>query len=532
MAVAISEGLLEGSDRLLDAEPDEHLVGLVQTGHDAAFAAIVRRYERELQAHARRLTSDGRGEDAVQQAFLNAFAALQAGADVQHLRGWLHQILRNAVTKGRVPIDAPLDSVTAYGEPLEETVQRRATARATLAELSALPDRQRDALLRTAVLGHPRAQVAHTMGLSEGAVRQLVHRARLRLRQAATALVPFPLVRLHGAARSAVDAAPDAAIGAGSAASGGLVLKVGTLLASGAIATGVAVTHPFPSHHHAAPSAASLRHHASHSHVGAAARLAPTSAATASAATASPSDPAAVTSGLRLVEHRGAAPREDRHGRGGEGRLSGSRSGRHGSPSSSRGGGDGHANGSSSAGASTGGPKSGGTAGNRGPGGSGSGGSGSGGSGSGTSGRGLGGRGSTSSGDAGAVTRGGGGGSGSASGRGPSSGVGSGSGSDDSGSTSVSGRGSGSGGSGSGDDGGTARSVNDDVSATPGSAGSGSAGSGSSTGVSTVTTGDDATAQSGASSSLNGSSDGGSGGGKEISGGSRDLSGSLDSSSS
>ena len=169
MAVVISDRLLESSDRLLDAEPDGHLVRLVQTGHEAAFAAIVRRYERELQAQARRLTSDGRGEDAVQQAFLNAFTALQRGSEVRHLRGWLHQILRHEVTRARLPIDAPLDAAVAYGEPLEDTVQLRATARATLAELSSLPDRQRDALLSTAVFGLPRAHVARTMGLSEGA---------------------------------------------------------------------------------------------------------------------------------------------------------------------------------------------------------------------------------------------------------------------------------------------------------------------------------------------------------------------------
>src|ERR1700742_3715104 len=134
MAVMISDRLLEGSDRLLDAEPDDHLVGLVHSGHEAAFAAIVRRYERELQAQARRLTSDGRGEDAVQQAFLNAFTAMQGGAEVRHLRGWLHQILRNEVTRARLPVDAPLDATVAHGETLEDTVQRRATAHAALAE--------------------------------------------------------------------------------------------------------------------------------------------------------------------------------------------------------------------------------------------------------------------------------------------------------------------------------------------------------------------------------------------------------------
>ncbi len=264
MAVGISDRLLEGSDRLLMREPDQQLVSLVQSGHQAAFAAIVRRYERELQAQARRLRSDGRGEDAVQQAFLHAFSALQRGGEVRHLRGWLHQILRHEVTRARVPVDVPLEAATAYSEPLEDTVQRRATVHATLAQLSALPDRQRDALLGTAVLGFSRAHVARTMGLSEGAVRQLVHRARLRLRQAATALIPFPLVRLFGAARSGVDAAPDAALGASTAASGGLVLKVGALLASGVMATGIAVTHPFPPPRHATTPARGARHQVPH----------------------------------------------------------------------------------------------------------------------------------------------------------------------------------------------------------------------------------------------------------------------------
>jgi RNA polymerase sigma factor (sigma-70 family) len=264
MAVVISDRLRDGGHRLLDTEPDEQLVRLAQTGHDGAFAAIVRRYERELKAQAQRLTSDGRGEDAVQQAFLNAYSALQSGREVRHLRGWLHQILRNEVTRGRRPLEAPLDAAVISHETLEDTVQRRATAHAALAQLSALPDRQRDALLGTAVFGLPRAHVARTMGLSEGAVRQLVHRARLRLRQAASALLPFPLVKLFGAARSGVDAAPDAALGVGTAASGGLAVKVGALLASGAVVTGVAVTQTLPARHRTAPPAHGARHPSAH----------------------------------------------------------------------------------------------------------------------------------------------------------------------------------------------------------------------------------------------------------------------------
>ncbi|MGH2896272.1 MAG: RNA polymerase sigma factor [Solirubrobacteraceae bacterium] len=527
MAVEISDQLLDGSARFLEAEPDEHLVSLVHTGREGAFAAIVRRYEHELQAHARRLTSDGRGEDAVQQAFLNAFAALQGGAEVRHLRGWLHQILRHEVTRARVPVDAPLEAATAYGETLEDTVQRRATVRTTLAQLSALPDRQRDALLGTAVFGLPRAHVARTMGLSEGAVRQLVHRARLRLRQAATAFIPWPLVKVFGAARSGVDAAPDAALGAGSAVSGGVVIKVGALVASGVVATGIAVTQTLPSRHHAAVPAPGARHHVAHT-------AAPGRGSTASPATVAPSDPASVVSGLRLRDHGAAAAREDRDSNGGPGRLSGTRSGRPGGLGSgqsrrggpSRGGGRGHEE------SSSGGPAE----------------NGSGSSQSGVSGRGHGdGGGSGSGSGSGDDGRGSGSGSGSGhqggSGSRAGSATGSGaSGSDDGVRSSGGGHGSGR----SGGDGGGVTSAEGDASTASASDSSDSATSatdtedetsgdgGGSTSGGSGTSGDADTISSDGQTVSPQSSDSpsGSGGGKEHSGGSRDVSGSLDSSSS
>ena len=65
--------------------------------------------------------------------------------------------------------------------------------RETLAGLAALPENQREALLRTAVGGDSRAQIAHDLGVSDGAVRALVHRARTTLRAAATAVTPAPV---------------------------------------------------------------------------------------------------------------------------------------------------------------------------------------------------------------------------------------------------------------------------------------------------------------------------------------------------
>jgi RNA polymerase sigma factor (sigma-70 family) len=253
MAPRLSERLLRArpDDRLLQAESDERLVSLARAGHAPAFAAIVERYEPELQAQARRMTRDGRAEDIVQQAFLNAFVALQSGGDVSHLRGWLHQILRNAVIKTRPPAEAPLDEDERCGESLEDLVQRRATAREALTEMSALPERQRDALVSTALWGVPRAHVALNMGLSEGAVRQLVHRARLTVRRAVAALVPYPLMKLTGTMQSGAGAASEVLTPAGLASGGGLLAKFGAVVASGLVASGIAVTQ-IRHHGHAA----------------------------------------------------------------------------------------------------------------------------------------------------------------------------------------------------------------------------------------------------------------------------------------
>ncbi len=196
------------SERFLASQSDNRLVSLARAGNEHAFAAIVGRYRPELLAHARRLVSDGRAEDIVQQAFLSAFAALRSGAEVRHLRGWLCRITRNETIRSHRPLDAPLESVAATGEPLEDVVARRTLALTALSALGRLPRRQREAIVGTALQDRGRSEIADAMGLSEGAVRQLVHRARMTLRTAITVLTPYPLARWVGALRSGAGRRP------------------------------------------------------------------------------------------------------------------------------------------------------------------------------------------------------------------------------------------------------------------------------------------------------------------------------------
>lgn len=231
------------SDLFLGSQSDERLVSLARAGHDRAFVAIVERYRRPLLAFAGRLGGAGRAEDVVQQAFLSAFVALQEGAEVHHLRGWLHQIVRNASIKSRAraPRDQQLnDSLSAaYGS--EEEVEGRLMARSALADVARLPERQRDALVKVAVQGRSRGEVAFSMGLTDAAVRQLVHRARETLRAVATAITPLPLARWAASPRGGPtgNRIVEIAAGTGAASAGGVALKAGAIIASGVLASGV-----------------------------------------------------------------------------------------------------------------------------------------------------------------------------------------------------------------------------------------------------------------------------------------------------
>jgi RNA polymerase sigma factor (sigma-70 family) len=250
------------SDLFLSSQSDERLVALARAGNERAFVAIVERYRPELQALARRLCADGRSEDVVQQAFLSAFAALRSGAEVKHLRGWLYRITRNAAYGSRAPVLVPLDAATASPETVEDIVQQRAVALSALNELARLPARQRQAMVGT-VRGMGRSEVAGTMGLSEGAVRQLVHRARATLRTAVTAVTPWPLARWFAALGQSSPGSAELAAGAGAVSSGSIALKLGALVASWTLATGVAAVDL----HGAGPHRSGARHAArEHAH--------------------------------------------------------------------------------------------------------------------------------------------------------------------------------------------------------------------------------------------------------------------------
>jgi RNA polymerase sigma factor (sigma-70 family) len=250
--VAPAAGMVSPSLTLLRTQSDERLIALARAGHERAFEAIVERYRKPLLRHGRRLlSSEARAEEAVQQALMAAWAALQRGDDVRHLSGWLHRIVHNAALnslRGERDDWAELrEWLEGAGAPDDE-FERREMVRATLANLAALPTRQREALLRIAVEGESAEAVGSSLGLTEGAVRQLLYRARTALRAAATAVTPWPIASWLARVEPVTAGVADLAGGAGSAGVGALLAKAGVVavVAGGAVAGPVVLDRDRP----------------------------------------------------------------------------------------------------------------------------------------------------------------------------------------------------------------------------------------------------------------------------------------------
>jgi RNA polymerase sigma factor (sigma-70 family) len=241
------------SIRLLAAQSDQRLVALAREGHERAFEALVHRYRHPLLRYARRMRlSEARAEDVLQQAFMQSWIALSGGAAVNDVRSWLYRIVHNvAVNAMRGPAGE------AHGE-LTQAVQDRAglagvsnlertiAMRDALSDVAALPRMQQQAIFLTAVDGQSHDEVADVLGISEGALRGLLYRARSSLRSAAAALTPPPI--LAWASAGAGSGGPTAerlaelSAGGGAAGMAGLLLK-GAVVAvtAGAVATGANV---------------------------------------------------------------------------------------------------------------------------------------------------------------------------------------------------------------------------------------------------------------------------------------------------
>src|SRR4051812_30355432 len=212
---------------VLRTQSDDRLIDLVREGNDRAFEAIVHRYRGPLLRYCRRFLSPARAEDAVQQTFVNAIAAIRDGDAEINLRPWLYRIAHNASLNVLRQAGADYDEISEQIDGVEtpaQALERGERFRSVVAAVRRLPERQRDALVLQALEGRSYDEIATELGVSDGAVRQLLNRARTTLREGATALTPPALLaRLGGSLEAPV--AERVAQGIGGAGGSALLAK-------------------------------------------------------------------------------------------------------------------------------------------------------------------------------------------------------------------------------------------------------------------------------------------------------------------
>lgn len=199
-----------------DEDRDTELLDRLRQGDERAFEELTRRYAGRMLAVARRLLrNEEDARDAVQEAFVSAFKALDRFHGDAKVSTWLHRIVVNAAlmrlrSRRRKPEDSIEDllprfeetgawasDVEPLGTPSEE-LECREVREAVRRCIDLLPESYRAIVLLRDIEELDCDETAAALGMTVSAVKSRLHRARQALRT----LLERELV---GASRSARD---------------------------------------------------------------------------------------------------------------------------------------------------------------------------------------------------------------------------------------------------------------------------------------------------------------------------------------
>jgi RNA polymerase sigma-70 factor (ECF subfamily) len=180
------------------------------------FEVATATYRRELLAHCYRMTGSAHdAEDLVQETYVRAWRAFDRFEGRSSVRTWLYRIATNVCLtslNGRQrrllpsglgpPLSDPYAAAAAppadvawlepisdglvldeRADPAEVTAARQSVRLALVAAAQILPPRQRAAFFLCDVLARTGAEAAAVLGVSVGALKSLLQRARARLEQ-------------------------------------------------------------------------------------------------------------------------------------------------------------------------------------------------------------------------------------------------------------------------------------------------------------------------------------------------------------
>jgi len=181
---------VNGSDPLGDV--DSALVARAIAGEEVAFELLVVKYQRRVAATVRRFVRDDRiTEELTQDVFIRVYLALASFDQAGNFQAWLLTIARNlAKTYLRSPQnrldDQPRESAAedtigssdrVAPSPEEEAMAQQLFGRID-AEVAALPEVQRTALLMRELEGLDYGSISERLAMPVNTVKSHIHRAR------------------------------------------------------------------------------------------------------------------------------------------------------------------------------------------------------------------------------------------------------------------------------------------------------------------------------------------------------------------
>src|SRR3954449_187655 len=188
-----AHGHVRGPTPLLRLQSDERLVALTRRGNQAAYEALVGRYQSRLLAFCRHmLGSREDAEDVLQEVFAAAFNAMIADERPLNVRPWLYRIARNRSLNHlrraqAIGVDSMDVHLSEHGTTTADKVHKREEFRQLMEDVQGLPETQRTALLLREIDALSYEQIAEAMETTVPSVKSLLVRARVSLAEAAEA---------------------------------------------------------------------------------------------------------------------------------------------------------------------------------------------------------------------------------------------------------------------------------------------------------------------------------------------------------
>lgn len=184
-----------------DGIDEAELVEGLRRGDDAAFELLVRTYGGRLLQVARRFLREEDARDALQEAFISAYKAIDRFDGKARISTWLHRIVVNAalmrLRKKSSKVEESLEPLlpkfledghradpgAPWPENPEEVAGREQTREMVRQAIDRLPEKYRNVLLLRDIEELSGAETGELLGLTPNAVKVRLHRARRALRE-------------------------------------------------------------------------------------------------------------------------------------------------------------------------------------------------------------------------------------------------------------------------------------------------------------------------------------------------------------